>query len=56
MDISEALKAEGFEVDKKKILLEQPIKRLGTYAVNVAVHPEISAQIKVQVISDSPEA
>jgi large subunit ribosomal protein L9 len=53
MDISEALKAEGFEVDKKKILLEEPIKRLGEYTVEIKIHPEISARVKVQVIQDS---
>lgn len=52
MDIAEALKQEGFEIDKKKILIEEPIKRLGTYSVNVKIHPDISSQVKIQVISE----
>jgi large subunit ribosomal protein L9 len=52
MDIAEALKNEGLEVDKKKILLEEPIKRLGSYSVNIKIHHEISAQLNVQVIEE----
>lgn len=55
MDIAEALKADGFDIDKKKISIEEPIKRLGIYSVNVKFHPEITSQIKVQVISDSSD-
>lgn len=52
MDIAEALKNEGIEVDKKKISLEEPIKRLGSYSVNVKIHPEISTQLTIQVIEE----
>ncbi len=56
MDISEALKAAGFEVDKKKIVLGEPIKRLGEYTVEVKVHSEVNAAVKVQVVSDAPDS
>jgi len=52
MDIAEALKNEGLDVDKKKILLEEPIRRLGSYSVNIKIHHEISAQLNVQVIEE----
>ncbi len=52
MDISEALKQEGFDIDRKKIMLEEPIKRLGNYTVSVKVHPEVSAEFTVQVVSE----
>lgn len=52
MDIADALKKEGFDIDKRKILLSEPIKRLGSYSVNVKVHPEFSAQINVDVIPE----
>ena len=55
MDIAEAFKAEGFEVDKKKILLAEPIKRLGEYTVEVKIHSEVNATVKVQVVSDAPD-
>ena len=56
MDISEAFKAEGFEIDKKKIVLAEPIKRLGEYTVEVKVHSEVNATVKVQVVSDAPDS
>ncbi|MDH5201779.1 MAG: 50S ribosomal protein L9 [Nitrospirota bacterium] len=52
MDIAEALRSEGIEIDKKKILLEEPIKRLGSYSVNVKLHYDISTQLTVQVIQE----
>ncbi len=52
MDIAEALRAEGFDIDKKKITMEEPIKRLGLHSVEVKIHPEISATVKVHVVPE----
>jgi large subunit ribosomal protein L9 len=52
MDIAELLKNEGIEIDKKKISLDEPIKRLGSYSVNVKLHPEVSAQLAVEVVQE----
>ncbi|MCL4457830.1 MAG: 50S ribosomal protein L9 [Nitrospirae bacterium] len=49
MDIAEALKKEGLDIDKKKIVLDEPIKRLGSYTVNVKIHQAVSAQVNVIV-------
>jgi len=49
MDIAGLLKNEGFEIDKRKISIVEPIKRLGTHTVNVKIHPEITANVTVQV-------
>lgn len=46
-DISEALQKMGFDVDKKKIELKQPIKETGTVTVPVRVYPEIVANVRV---------
>ncbi len=48
-DISEALAAQGYSVDKRKIQLEQPIKALGEYQVPAKLHREVMASIKVIV-------
>jgi large subunit ribosomal protein L9 len=48
-DIAEAIAAQGVEVDKRKIVLEEPIKRLGSYDVTVKVHPDVTASVKVEV-------
>lgn len=52
MDIADALKKEGIDIDKKKIVLDEPIKRLGSYTVNVKIHSDVSAQLNVQVVSE----
>lgn len=52
MDIAEQLKNEGIEIDKKKISLEEPIKRLGTYSVGIHLHSDIDAKINLQVIEE----
>ena len=53
MQIAEALAAEGIEIDKKKILLEEPIKKLGVYTVPVKLHPDVAANVKVWVVEES---
>ncbi|MEO6472350.1 MAG: 50S ribosomal protein L9 [Aeromicrobium sp.] len=50
-DIADALKAAGADVDKRRIEIGNPIKTLGVYTVNVRVHPEVSAQVKLNVIA-----
>jgi len=52
MDIAEALKKEGFEVERKKILLDEPIKRLGSYAVGIKIHPEVTSKVQINVIAE----
>jgi large subunit ribosomal protein L9 len=52
-DIADRLNAEpdlGFEVDRRSIELEEPIKSLGVFAVAVKLHPEVRPEVKVWVI------
>jgi large subunit ribosomal protein L9 len=51
-EISEALKQEGFDIDKKCIILEEPIKRLGVFDCVVRLHPEVEAKIRVWVVKE----
>lgn len=48
--IAEGLASEGIEIDKKKIVLEEPIKALGVFNVEVRLHPEVKAQARVWVV------
>ena len=49
-DIAEALAAQhGVEIDKRKIVLDSPIKAYGTYTVDVKLYPEISGKLNVLV-------
>jgi len=49
MEIAAFLKGKGFEIDRKTIVLPEPIKHLGEFDVTVKIHPEVSATIKVTV-------
>jgi len=49
MELADHLKSQGIEIDRKKIVLADPIKQVGEYAVTVKVHPEVTATLKVTV-------
>jgi len=51
-DIAKLLKEEGFEIDKRDILLDEPIKALGIYTVPVKLHKDVDAEVKVWVIKE----
>ncbi len=54
VDISEALASKGYEIDRKKISLSEPIKRLGEFTAAIKLHPEVSANVKVVVNPEAP--
>ncbi len=49
-DIARAFEEEGFSIDKRKIVIEEPINKLGVYHVSVKLHPEVSGEVKVWVV------
>jgi large subunit ribosomal protein L9 len=55
-DLLELLEAEGHKVAKSAIVLNKPIKAIGVYEVKVALHPEVSVTIKVNVARSPEEA
>ncbi|MFQ5882955.1 MAG: 50S ribosomal protein L9 [Candidatus Methylomirabilales bacterium] len=52
IDIAEALAAQGIQLDRKKISLEEPIKTLGIYPVPIRLYRETVAEIQVQVVRE----
>lgn len=50
--IAELLAEKGFEIDRKKIMLEEPIKQLGVFEVPIRFHSEVEAKIKVWVVRE----
>lgn len=48
-DIAEFLKAKGIEIDKRKILLDEAVKKLGEHDVKIKLHPEVTATLKLLV-------
>ena len=56
-DIAEALAKQGFETDKRKIGLREPIKKLGEYTVPLKLHREVTVNVPVKVVAEGkPEA
>ena len=50
--ISAALGNEKITIDKKDIVLDEPIKKLGVYQVGVKVHPEVKASLRVWIVKE----
>jgi large subunit ribosomal protein L9 len=55
-DIAEAVTAAGFTVERRQVLLLQPIKALGIHATRVSLHPEVDIEVKVNVAQSADEA
>ena len=55
-DISEAVTAGGFTIDRRQVVLDRPIKTLGVHPVTVALHPEVVAKITLNVARSEDEA
>ncbi len=51
-NIADLLKEKGFEIDKRKISLDEPIKALGVYNVPIKLHSEVEAQIRLWVVKE----
>ena len=51
-DIAHALEARGFAVEKRKIVMPEPLKALGDFTVPVKIHREVTAQVRVKVVAD----
>jgi large subunit ribosomal protein L9 len=49
-DIAKELENQGFEIDKKQVLLEEPIKKIGVYTIDVKLHREVVVPIRVWVV------
>ena len=49
MDVASQLKEQGIDIERRKIVLEKPIKELGEFQVDVKIYPEVTAAIKVVV-------
>ena len=54
-DIAEALAARSFTIDRKKIVLDQPIKQVGSYTVPVKLHREVVVQLAIAVKREGAE-
>jgi large subunit ribosomal protein L9 len=51
-DVAEALAAKGFEIDRRKVQLHDPIKKLGEFTVPVKLHRDVVVTLKVKVVAE----
>jgi large subunit ribosomal protein L9 len=51
-DVHEALGASGYDLDRRQIHLPEPLKRLGTHEVEVKLHADVSAKVKVTIVAE----
>ncbi len=51
-DVQKALEAQGYTIEKKNILMSEPIKALGVYKVNLKIYEDIQAELKVWVVKE----
>jgi large subunit ribosomal protein L9 len=56
MDIAHALKEQGYEIDRRRIVLREPIKRFGNYTVPVRLHRDVNVELPVSVVGEGGEA
>jgi large subunit ribosomal protein L9 len=52
-DIAQALKEKGFDIDKRKIALDDPLKALGETTVPIKIHRDVTAQVRVKVVAQA---
>lgn len=52
MDIAHALKDQGYEIDRRRIVLREPIKRFGNYTVPVRLHRDVTVELPVNVLGE----
>lgn len=55
-DIAAGLASNGFEIDRRKIQLPEPLKSVGDFSVAIKLHREVTAQVKVKVQAEAGEA
>ena len=56
LDIAAALEEQGVEIDRRKIILDEPLKELGVFTVPAKIHADITADIKVWVVKAEEKA
>jgi large subunit ribosomal protein L9 len=55
-DIADAVKESGYAIERRQVLLDMPIKEVGTYSVRIALHPEVAVTATVNVARSQEEA
>jgi large subunit ribosomal protein L9 len=54
-DVAAAMAAKGFEIDRRKLNLREPIKKLGEYDIPLRLHPDVTVPVKVKVVAEGSQ-
>jgi|SRR5580765_7379082 len=54
-DVATAMAAKGFEIDRRRLTLREPIKKLGEYEIPLRLHPDVTIPIKVKVVAEGAD-
>jgi large subunit ribosomal protein L9 len=49
-DVGELLQLKGYDIDRRKIVIEEPIKRLGSYKASIKLRSDVTAEVTIEVI------
>ena len=52
-DIADLLKGKGFDIDKRKLILPEPLKTIGEHTVNLKIHREVSVPLKITIAKEA---
>jgi large subunit ribosomal protein L9 len=52
IDVADALSAKGYQIDRRKIQIDEPIKTLGEFDIAIKLHKDVTAHVKVQVAKE----
>ncbi len=52
IDLHKVLQEQGIVVDRKKIVLPHPLKKLGSFSIPIKLHPEVTAQMIIQIVAE----
>ena len=55
-DIRDAIREAGFTIERRQIVLDQPLKEIGSYNIRVVLHPDVSRMVRVMVARSAEEA
>lgn len=55
-DVRDAIREAGYNIERRQVVLDQPLKEIGTYSIRVILHPDVSRQVGVTVARSAEEA
>lgn len=55
-DVRDAIREAGYNIERRQVVLDQPLKEIGSYSVRIVLHPDVSRQVGVMVARSAEEA